>query len=244
MTGMPEGVRKVCVAYDVANYSGRGTRREYATQRRLAELLELALRTAGLEPGSYEMQEQGDGGIALLPTGGAVDEPRMLVTLVRSLETGLTELNEDLVPQARIRLRVGLQEGVVHLAPHGYVGTAVIGACRLRDAGPVRDALRANADAVLVVAVADGLYADVLAHGHHGLPGSAFSRAEVRVKEFAASAWIYVAPAGPGPGGPGGSGGPAGQPPVTSAGPLAPDVDEPEPGAALGRLLASDLDTW
>jgi hypothetical protein len=51
------------------------------------------------------------------------------------LRTVLTELNEDLVEQARVRLRVGLHEGVVHRAPHGYVGPAVIelprGVCEL-----------------------------------------------------------------------------------------------------------------
>jgi class 3 adenylate cyclase len=83
-------------------------------------------------------------------------------------------LNDDLVDEAKIRLRVGLHEGVVHRAAHGYVGPAVIEVCRLRDADPVRDALAAST-APMVAVAADGLYRDVLSRGYHGLPGAAFT---------------------------------------------------------------------
>jgi hypothetical protein len=187
---MREGIRKLCVAYDVEHYSGRGTRREYETQQRLADVLEFAFEEAGVASTDREVQEQGDGGIALLPTGGAVDEPRLIVGLLRGLRTGLAELNEDLVEAARVRLRVALQDGVVHRAAHGYAGPAVVEVCRLRDAEPVRQALGASSGS-MVVAVADSLYRDVLAHGYHGLPGSAFVPVEVHVKTFSGRAWIY-----------------------------------------------------
>lgn len=218
---MGAGTRRLCVAYDVEQYSQRGTRREYATQRRLSDVLSFALTEAGQTPGDYALQEQGDGGLALLPTGGTVDEPRLIVGLLRALTNALTELNEDLVERAWVRLRVALHEGVVHEAPHGYVGPAVIEVCRLRDAGPVRDALAASR-APLVAVVADGLYRDVLSQGYHGLPGSAFTPVDVRVKTFSARAWIYLpgesppqpganpatAAGAPGPAGPGGDGPP------------------------------------
>jgi len=172
VTSMGAGTRKLCVAYDVEHYSQRGTRREYATQQRLSDVLAFAFSEVNLTPAEYVLQEQGDGGLALLPTGGAVDEPRLIVGLLRALRHALTELNEDLVEPARIRLRVALHEGIVHRAAHGYVGPAVIEVCRLRDADPVRNAL-AGSNAVLVAVVADGLYRDVLSHGYHGLPGSA-----------------------------------------------------------------------
>jgi len=123
MAGMRAGVRKLVVAYDVEHYSGRGTRREYATQQRLTDILEFAFREADVPADAAEVQEQGDGGLALLPTGGAaVDEPRLVVGLISAPVHGLTELNEDLVKDARIRLRVALHEGAVHPAAHGYVG--------------------------------------------------------------------------------------------------------------------------
>lgn len=191
MAGIRAGVRKLVVAYDVEHYSGRGTRREYVTQQRLSDILEFAFRESDVPADAGEVQEQGDGGVALLPTGGAVDEPRLLVGLINALVQGLIELNEDLVEDARIRLRVGLNEGVVHLAAHGYVGQAVIEACRLRDADLVRSAL-AGSDAPLVVVVADGLYRDVLSQGYHGLPASNFAPIEVQVKSYSGKAWIYL----------------------------------------------------
>jgi hypothetical protein len=190
-TGMPAGIRKLCVAYDVEGYSGRGTRREYATQQRLSDTLSFAFGEAGALPGSPEVQEQGDGGIAFLPTGGAVDEPRLIIGLLNALDTRLTELNEDLVKEAQVRLRIALQEGVVHRAAHGYVGSAVVEVCRLRDADAVRSAL-ATSHAPMVAAVADGLYRDVLAHGYHGLPGAAFTPVDVRAKSYTGRAWIYL----------------------------------------------------
>lgn len=191
MPYMGPGTRRLCVAYDVEHYSQRGTRREYATQRRLVDVLEFAFAEAGLAPGQYELQEQGDGGLALLPTGGAVDEPRLIVDLLRALQNALTELNDDLVDEAKVRLRVGLHEGVVHPAAHGYVGPAVIEVCRLRDADPVRDAL-AESTAPMVVVAADGLYRDVLSQGYHGLPGAAFTPVDVEVKSYRGRAWIYL----------------------------------------------------
>lgn len=191
MSYMGPGTRKLCVAYDVEHYSQRGTRREYATQRRLVDVLEFAFAKAGLAPGQYELQEQGDGGLALLPTGGSVDEPRLIVGLLRGLQNALAELNDDLVDEAKVRLRVGLHEGVVHPAAHGYVGPAVIEVCRLRDADPVRDALAAST-APMVAVVADGLYRDVLSQGYHGLPGAAFSPVHVQVKSYQGRAWIYL----------------------------------------------------
>lgn len=191
MGGMGEGIRKLCVAYDVERYSGRGTRSEFATQQRLSDLLGFAFREAGLDSGGYEIQEQGDGGLALLPTGGQVDEPRRLVTLIRALITRATEVNEELTEHARMRLRVALAEGVVHRAAHGYVGPVIIEACRLRDAEPVKSGL-ADSAGLLAIAAADGLYQDVLAHGYHGLPGSAFEPVDFTLNGRPRGGWLYL----------------------------------------------------
>jgi hypothetical protein len=203
------GVRRLCMAYDIEAYSGKGTRRELAAQEQLAGLLDYAFTEAGLARGSVQVQEQGDGGLALLPTGGLptgetgglpageapslpdLDEPRMIVRLIRAVETGLAENNEALLPDRRMRLRLALHQGVVHRASHGYAGPAVTEVCRVRDSGAVRDALAGSAG-YLVVAVADGLYRDVLADGPYGLPGSAFVRVMAESKMYSAPAWVYL----------------------------------------------------
>jgi hypothetical protein len=197
---MPQGVRRLCVAYDIEAYSGKGTRRELAAQAQLADLLDYAFRESGLASDSCQVQMQGDGGLALLPTGDGVDEPRLLVRLIRAVETGLAENNEHLLPERRLRLRLALHQGVVHQASHGYAGPAVTEVCRIRDSAAVRDALAGSAGN-LVVAVADGLYRDVLADGPYGLPGSVFSQVHVENKKYRADAWIYL-PGAPEPGDP------------------------------------------
>jgi hypothetical protein len=227
--GRSAGVRKLCVSYDVESYSGRGTRREFAIQGRLAELLSYALREAGSPPEADEIQEQGDGGIAFLPTGGEVDEPRLIVGLINALRIGLAELNEDLADAAQIRLRVALHQGVIHRAAHGYVGPAVIEACRLRDAEVVRGAL-AQAAAPLVVVVSDSLYHDVLSQGYHGLPASAFARVDVQAKRYSATGWLYV------PGG--------GHAHSRMVDEELPTATGPASGSMLDGFLNSQPDTW
>ena len=98
MTRLAHGksVRRLCVAFDVEQYSGKGRSREFDTQARLSDLLEFAFTEAGLTRDGIEVTEQqhGDGGLALLPTGAGVDEPRLLARLIRGLETGLAQDNE------------------------------------------------------------------------------------------------------------------------------------------------------
>ncbi len=190
----------MCVAYDVEGYSGLGQEAQFDVQRRLRALLDGACARAGLSPGEYETQPQGDGGLALLPTGGKVDEPRLLAGFLRAVTAELGGVNGLRDAGSRIRLRMALHEGVVYRADHGYVGDAVVEAFRMCDAGPVRDALRRNPAADLVLVAADRLYQDVLRHGHHGIPGDSFVRHLLRVKLFEAHGWLFV---------PGGDSGPA-----------------------------------
>lgn len=194
-----KGVRRLCVAFDVEQYSGKGRSREFDTQARLSDLLEFAFTEAGLTRDGIEVseQQQGDGGLALLPTGAGVDEPRLLVRLIRGLETGLAHDNQGHEPGFRLRLRVALHQGVVGNGPYGYTGPAVTEVFRILDAEVVRRAL-AGSPGFLVVAVADSLYRDVLMDGQHGLPGAAFRKVRAEAKKFSADAWIYV------PGGEGG----------------------------------------
>lgn len=190
----------MCVAYDVEGYSALGQEAQFDVQRRLRALIDGACDRAGLSPGEYEVQPQGDGGLALLPTGGKVDEPRLIASFLRAVTAELGGVNGPRDAGSRIRLRMALHEGVVYRADHGYVGDAVVESFRMCDAGPVRDALRRNPAADLVLVAADRLYQDVLRHGHHGIPGDSFVRHLLRVKLFEAHGWLWV---------PGGDSGPA-----------------------------------
>jgi hypothetical protein len=187
MLGMPGGVRKLVFAYDVEGYGKRGTRLAHATQQRLVDVLAYAFDEARVTPGTYETQEQGDGGITLLSTGGSVSEPRLVTSLIGALDAGLAQVNEDLVAGARIRLRVAFDAGVVCRAANGYSGDSVVAACRLRDAELVKDMLKDSAGDLIVV-LADHLYRDIRADSKD----RAFIQASVTAKEFAAVAWICL----------------------------------------------------
>ena len=113
-----EDARKLLLAYQVQGYSGRGS--EIAVRQRLAEVVMFAFRKAGVSSAAYELQEQGDGGLALLAVGAEVDELQLITALIAGLEKGLHEINEDLVAESRVRLRIALDEGIVQPAAHGY----------------------------------------------------------------------------------------------------------------------------
>lgn len=115
-------IGKLCVAYDVLSYSRLSVRSQMATQSQLADMLDFAFREAGLADGMYAMQNHGDGGLTVLTVDPGTDEPRLITSLVRALETGLKALNEDLAPGARVRLRIGMAEGTAHRGPFRTCG--------------------------------------------------------------------------------------------------------------------------
>lgn len=191
MTRMRPGERMICVAYGVESYGGHGRHRESSVQDRLAALLDSVFAEAGLAVHDYQVQEKGDGVLALLPMHGDIQEARLVAGLIRSFEIGLAVINEGMLPAWHIRLRVAVHQGVVEHGAHGYVGPALTEVCRLLEADAVRSVLVAS-DSFLVVAVADSLYQDVLAYGHYALPGSAFRRVAIKAKRFRGIAWIYL----------------------------------------------------
>ena len=188
----PAGKRRICVAYDIVGYSGRDLHGQFDAQSRLAVILGAGCAAAGLGENDYAIQQQGDGGLALLPTGGDVDDPRLFASFLQTIDAELVEVNRFRAPETRLRLRVALHEGVVFEADHGYVGAAVVEVFRMCDAAPTREALGANPDANMVIVVADRLYTDIFRYSLHGIPGEAFVRHDLRLKSFSGQGWIFV----------------------------------------------------
>lgn len=197
MVNVPPGRRRLCVAYDIAGYSSRELRAQFDAQTRLSEILGAACAAAGLGEGGYEIQQQGDGGLALLPTGGEIDEPRSIGAFLRSVAESLEDVNRFRSEPNRVRLRIALHVGVVFTADHGFVGDAVVAAFRMCDAGPVRKALTDTPAADFVLVASDPLYQDVLRHGLYGVPGNAFVKHALNVKAFSADGWIHLPAATP-----------------------------------------------
>jgi hypothetical protein len=184
--------RFLMLAVDAWRYGPRDDRQQVELQHFLDEGLRTAARRSGLDDSTWQIQNAGDGRLALLPDGGS--EPVLVDPFVRELDTWLARHNHERVPGARLRLRVAVHNGPAIPAPMGYGGQAVVHVCRLRDAHPVRAALDAAPNANLVLAVSSLVFDDVIRQRHTSLSAADFTKFDVvdTAKDFTASAWLRV----------------------------------------------------
>jgi hypothetical protein len=107
----------------------------------------------------------------------------------------LRDYNSSRLPVGRIRLRVSIHQGLVHLdGANGFPGNAVIEVCRLCEAKPLKQALARFPDAGVGLIVSSDIYRDVITEYPEELRPDRFRRVEVRHpdKEFREWAWICV----------------------------------------------------
>ncbi|WP_433201083.1 hypothetical protein ACQP00_29925 [Dactylosporangium sp. CS-047395] len=184
-----DGTQRLCVAADIESYSRRTTAGHLDAQRRLVRALDLAAEHAGMSRDLWQNQPQGDGLLAVLPP--TLNAPRYLPDLLHELRIALKETNRFVLPEARIRLRLGLQLGLVADAANGWAGAAVVEACRLRDCPPARDLLRDDLGTDLVVAASQRVYDDIIHDEPRHLRRADFKPAEVDLKGSGQStAWL------------------------------------------------------
>jgi hypothetical protein len=141
-------------------------------------------------------EDRGDGILIVVPPETA--PPATVASVSVWLDAEVRRYNKAASPAARIQLRAGLHAGPVHHDDHGLYGAAVIHACRLIDAWPVRDALAApGADTVF--AVSAYVYDTVIRHSPGLVNAAAYRQIDVRVKKSTFTAWM-TSPATPPPG--------------------------------------------
>lgn len=192
-SGPPEPQRRLLVAADVERYSRQDNLAQHRTQQVLQWALGEACARIGLDRRAWRTQPSGDGELAILPAG--TSEPRVVAQLGATLDTLLREHNRDLAAEARVRMRVALHVGLVHLdGANGYPGAAAVAVCRLVDAGPLKRALAAFPSAGAAQIVSEPLYDDVVAQRYDGLRPERYARVrvELRDKGFEATGWITV----------------------------------------------------
>ncbi len=124
--------------------------------------------------------------LSLLPPTQVID------TFVGGLTAGLREHRRYVSEQARIRLRVCFDLGLVEAHRGSWAGDVLVRASRLIAAEPVREALRTEPDADLVAVVSDAMYDLVVRHGYGHTPPDSYREIRVRVKEFEGRAWLLV----------------------------------------------------
>ncbi|MFD0145641.1 MULTISPECIES: nucleotidyl cyclase domain-containing protein [unclassified Streptomyces] len=175
----------------------------------------------GVEPGAVHQEDRGDGILGALRP----DVPPTFV-VGRWIDTLYESLREHNAGRRdRLRMRVGINAGLVLEDGHGLVGRAVDLACRLCDSPTAKQIMTDAPDADLLVVVSDWLYANVVVEGGRYVEPAHYRQARVRSKETDETAWFHIPRrpepplSGPGAGDPRTGGGPArgdGPPPIES----------------------------
>ncbi|GAB2932529.1 hypothetical protein GCM10027280_20250 [Micromonospora polyrhachis] len=185
--------RRLLISVDMERYSRRGNLLQYEAQRAFQQMLHDAARGVGLDRVDWKTQQAGDGELAILPA--EVKEPTVIGRLVPALNRLLRQYNSSRLPEARIRLRVALYQGLVHLdGANGFPGNAVNNVCRPCDAAPLKRALKAFPDAGIALIVSSDIYRDVVTEYPEELRPERFRQVEVHHpdKDFREFAWICV----------------------------------------------------
>ncbi|WP_328881852.1 hypothetical protein [Streptomyces sp. NBC_00299] len=184
--------RRLCLAVDLRHYSRHTYPEQQDAQYRLRLVVEHALRRARVPRVRAQQQLQGDGQLVVFPAG--IDVVRAVPALVLGLRDGLYQANRAPGLFGRLRMRAGVGQGAISRAERGYLGDCVVLVNRLIDSAPVRDALAADTDSDLALAVSEGIYRDVILPQALGLSAGEFRRIDVVLqdKDFASSAWLHV----------------------------------------------------
>jgi hypothetical protein len=193
MPDLPRTYRRVALLADMQKYSNRSTVLQHNAQMAFIEALDAAGSAAGLDRGSWRRQSSGDGEAAVLP--GDVDEPAVLSKFLIALDHRLRRLNVALRPEARVRVRVAVNQGlIIPDSGNGFAGRAVNEAARLVDAPVLKRALDAFPEAAVACIVPDDLYHDVVTGGYDGIRPERFRRERVQLpdKGFQAWAWLQI----------------------------------------------------
>lgn len=213
MTSDP--VPRSLVAVDIEGYSSRDNQGQAELRKKLREVCEEAFSRTRISPDSR--QDQGDSFLFLFQPD--VSKALLASDLIREIGTALRLSNRSWLLEARMRLRVAVHYGEVHLDGTGYAGESVVTVMRLLDAQPLRNALKTAPDDLAVI-VSEPMYRDVVRHQYRGMNPSDYVQVQVSHKEFSQPAWIRV----PGTRPDSGAEPPGGTPPPepNSPGPSAP----------------------
>lgn len=185
--------RRLLISVDMERYSRRSNLQQYEAQRQFRELLHEAAGAVGLDRVAWTTQQAGDGELAVVPR--EVSESRVIGRFVPELNRRLRHHNSSRLPAARIRLRVAVHQGLVHLdGANGFPGNAVVFVCRLCEADPVKKALAAFPEAGVALVVSTEIFRDVVTEYPEEMRPERFVRIEVAHpdKEFREYARLCV----------------------------------------------------
>ncbi|WP_326677841.1 hypothetical protein [Streptomyces sp. NBC_01237] len=157
---------------DIESFSTRSDPVQRSLRGAMYQALETALKRSGVPTADISFEDRGDG--VLMIVSGAVPPAGLVGPFVRELDEELTEYARVFSEEHALRCRLALHQGLVTEDPQGWSGDAVNTACRLVDAGPLREVLTAAASARMVFVVSDEIYRGLVRHAHRGIDPAAY----------------------------------------------------------------------
>ncbi|MFE2559600.1 hypothetical protein ACFXGT_26920 [Streptomyces sp. NPDC059352] len=147
-----------------------------------------AYTSVGVEPGTFHQEDRGDGILAALRPD--VPPTLMVGRWIDTLYESLRAHNKG--RSRRLRLRIGMNAGLVVQDRHGLVGRAVDLAARLCDSPTAKRIMTETPEVDLLVVVSDWLYGNVVAEGGRYVEPAHYRRSRIRSKETDEAAWFHV----------------------------------------------------
>ncbi|MER5206167.1 hypothetical protein [Streptomyces sp. NPDC002825] len=188
VNGVAGGIHRFVVFGDIVGSGTLGMAEKELHRAAMYAAFDEAYGSVGVEPGTFHQEDRGDGILAALRP----DVPptlmvgRWIDTLYESLRTHNTGRDR------RLRLRIGMNAGLVAQDAHGLVGRAVDLAARLCDSAPAKRIMTGSPEVDLLVVVSDWLYGNVVAEGGRYVEPTHYRPARVRSKETDETAWFHV----------------------------------------------------
>ncbi|ROO82682.1 hypothetical protein EDD29_0164 [Actinocorallia herbida] len=176
-------------AVDAVSFSRH---RDPEVHRELRDAMYSIVRTACEETGlpwpECHVEDRGDGILVIAPED--TDVEAVIDDLADALRRMLGAYNHVLADPFRLRLRMAVSDGYVHLDGHGVIGGAVIHMFRLLDAPSFKREI-GDRPGDLSLIVAAHLYEDVVQYATRLDPAS-FRPVTVSLKETFCHAWIRL----------------------------------------------------
>ncbi|MFD7655439.1 ATP-binding protein [Actinosynnema sp. NPDC059797] len=183
-------VHRAIVVVDVEGFGDprRTLPHQLGTRAGLYQVVEAALRAAGVAWEDCYREDRGDSVFVLVPP----DFPKgpLVEVAPGALVAALRDHNGGSPPEQRVRLRVAVHAGEVAFDGHGATSTALTTAFRLIDAAPLKRAL-ADSPGALALIVSRWVFDEVVRNSEV-LDPATFRPAPVAVKETRDTAWIAL----------------------------------------------------
>ncbi|GAA2815720.1 adenylate/guanylate cyclase domain-containing protein [Streptomyces showdoensis] len=188
-TGASAGaIHRLVVFGDVVGSGRLGMDEKRLTRAAMYEAFGEAYASVGIEPGTVHQEDRGDGILAALRPD--VPPALMVGRWIDTLYESLREHNTG--RRTPLRMRVGMNAGLVLDDGRGLVGRAVDLACRLCDSAPAKQIMADAQDVDLLIVVSDWLYRNVVVEGGRYVEPTHYRRAAVVAKETDEDAWFHV----------------------------------------------------